>query len=235
MRSAARMTRGRAMTALRGILTRSVTTLITLFGVAVIVFVVIRVAPGNPIAMMLPPGASEADIDRLRALYGLDKSIPEQFFIWLGNVLAGRFRHVDLDPPQRALDRAEPAAGDAGAEPSRAAHRRRRSARRFAFVATRWRETHGGDRRRRRQRHRAFRAGFPLGPGADPGARRRLAGVRDFRPRLAAARSPLRHAVLPDREPASAPLRHHRRPARPHARCRRWRWRCRSPPSSRSC
>jgi peptide/nickel transport system permease protein len=79
------------MTALRGILTRSVTTLITLFGVAVIVFVVIRLAPGDPIAMMLPPGASAADMERLRALYGLDRSIPEQFVIWLGNVLQGDF------------------------------------------------------------------------------------------------------------------------------------------------
>ena len=48
---------------------------VTLFGVAVVVFVVIRVAPGDPIAMMLPPGAGQADIDRLRALYGLDKSL----------------------------------------------------------------------------------------------------------------------------------------------------------------
>jgi peptide/nickel transport system permease protein len=79
------------MNALRGILTRSVTTLITLFGVAVIVFVVIRIAPGDPIAMMLPPGASQADIERLRALYGLDKSILQQFVIWLGSVLEGNF------------------------------------------------------------------------------------------------------------------------------------------------
>jgi peptide/nickel transport system permease protein len=79
------------MTALRGVVTRIVTTLITLFGVAVIVFVVIRVAPGDPIAMMLPPGASEVDIARLRALYGLDKSIAEQFFVWLGNVVRGDF------------------------------------------------------------------------------------------------------------------------------------------------
>ena len=75
------------MNALRAILTRGVTTLITLFGVAVIVFVVIRIAPGDPIAMMLPPGASQADIDRLRAFYGLDKSIIEQFFIWLAGVM----------------------------------------------------------------------------------------------------------------------------------------------------
>ncbi len=66
-------------------------TAITLFGVAVIVFVVIRIAPGDPIAMMLPPGASDEDIARLRALYGLDKSVVEQFFIWLGNVLHGDF------------------------------------------------------------------------------------------------------------------------------------------------
>jgi peptide/nickel transport system permease protein len=64
---------------------------VTLIGVAVIVFVVIRVVPGNPIAMMLPPGATEADIARLTALYGLDKSIPEQFVIWAAGVLQGDF------------------------------------------------------------------------------------------------------------------------------------------------
>ncbi|WP_180375720.1 ABC transporter permease [Mesorhizobium sp. 8] len=76
---------------LRLTFSRLLTTLITLIGVAVIVFVVIRVVPGNPIAMMLPPGASAADIDRLKALYGLDKSIAEQFLIWFGNVLHGDF------------------------------------------------------------------------------------------------------------------------------------------------
>ncbi|HPD92916.1 MAG: ABC transporter permease [Rhodobacter sp.] len=76
---------------LRRFLTRIATTIITLFGVAVIVFVVIRVVPGDPIAMMLPPGATDADIARLQALYGLDKSIPEQFLIWLGGVLHGDF------------------------------------------------------------------------------------------------------------------------------------------------
>ncbi|GAB5375737.1 MAG: ABC transporter permease [Acuticoccus sp.] len=76
---------------MNAIIVRLLTTLITLFGVAVIVFVVIRIAPGDPIAMMLPPGATEADIARLKALYGLDKSIPQQFVLWLGNVLHGDF------------------------------------------------------------------------------------------------------------------------------------------------
>jgi peptide/nickel transport system permease protein len=72
-------------------LTRLLTMIATLFGVAVVVFVVIRIAPGDPIAMMLPPGASQADIDRLRALYGLDKSLIEQFVIWLSGVVHGDF------------------------------------------------------------------------------------------------------------------------------------------------
>jgi peptide/nickel transport system permease protein len=76
---------------LQRLLARLLTMLITLFGVAVVVFVVIRVAPGDPIAMMLPPGAGDDDILRLRTLYGLDKSLVEQFFIWLGGVAQGDF------------------------------------------------------------------------------------------------------------------------------------------------
>lgn len=79
------------MQILRSLLFRLASTAVTLVGVAVIVFFVIRVVPGDPISMMLPPGATEEDIARLTALYGLDKSIPEQFFIWAGGVLQGDF------------------------------------------------------------------------------------------------------------------------------------------------
>ena len=79
------------MPLIRAVLLRLLTTAITLVGVAVIVFVVIRVVPGNPIAMMLPPGATDDDIARLTAQYGLDKSIPEQFLIWGQGVLQGDF------------------------------------------------------------------------------------------------------------------------------------------------
>jgi peptide/nickel transport system permease protein len=69
----------------------------TLFGVAVIVFVLLRVVPGDPIAMMIPPGASQADILRLRALYGLDQPILHQFATWLGQVASGDFgRSISL-------------------------------------------------------------------------------------------------------------------------------------------
>ncbi|MEH6834922.1 MULTISPECIES: ABC transporter permease [Falsihalocynthiibacter] len=73
------------------ILIRLLSTMVTLFGVAVVVFVLVRVAPGNPISMMLPPGATDQDIANLTALYGFDKSLPEQFIIWMGGVLHGDF------------------------------------------------------------------------------------------------------------------------------------------------
>ena len=76
---------------LQRILIRLLTMAVTLFGVAIVVFVVIRIAPGDPIAMMLPPGATQEDIERLRALYGLDKSLIEQFFIWMSGVVQGDF------------------------------------------------------------------------------------------------------------------------------------------------
>src|SRR5216684_3756779 len=63
----------------------------TLVGVAVIVFVLLRVVPGDPIAMMIPPGATPADIEHLRAFYGLDQPILRQFITWFGQALRGDF------------------------------------------------------------------------------------------------------------------------------------------------
>ena len=63
----------------------------TLVGVAVVVFVLVRLVPGNPIALMMPPGATVADVENLRALYGLDRSILEQFLIWVTGLIAGDF------------------------------------------------------------------------------------------------------------------------------------------------
>jgi len=63
----------------------------TLIGVAIVVFVLVRVVPGDPIAMMLPPGATADDVGRLRAMYGLDAPIAKQFVVWSGEVLRGDF------------------------------------------------------------------------------------------------------------------------------------------------
>src|SRR5882672_7048659 len=73
------------------ILNRLIMAAATLFGVALIVFVLLRVVPGDPIAMMISPGASEADIAALRAHYGLDGSLFSQFAVWIRYALRGDF------------------------------------------------------------------------------------------------------------------------------------------------
>lgn len=73
------------------ILSRLVSAAVTLAGVMVVVFVLVRVVPGDPVSMMIAPGASEADIALLRARYGLDLPIWEQFTVWFGQVLQGDF------------------------------------------------------------------------------------------------------------------------------------------------
>ena len=57
--------------------------LLTLAGVAVVVFVLLRVVPGDPVAMMISPGAGPADIAALKAHYGLDAPLLVQFWIWI--------------------------------------------------------------------------------------------------------------------------------------------------------
>ena len=92
------------MPILKNIFIRIFSIMITLTGVAIIVFFVIRVVPGNPISMMLPPGATEDDILRLKTLYGFDKTIIQQFFIWINGVLHGDFGNsISLRQPVLSL------------------------------------------------------------------------------------------------------------------------------------
>ena len=92
------------MPILKRLFIRILSIAVTLIGVSIIVFVVIRVVPGNPISMMLPPGASDDDILRLKTLYGFDKSIIEQFFIWIRGVLSGDFgTSISLRQPVLSL------------------------------------------------------------------------------------------------------------------------------------
>lgn len=80
----------------------------TLLGVSIIAFVILRVIPGNPIVMMLPPQATQQDILELKAQYGLDKPIPVQYGIWLMNVAQGDFGvsiHMKQDVMELIMER----------------------------------------------------------------------------------------------------------------------------------
>ncbi len=76
---------------LHHLLGRLLTALVTLFGVAVVIFCLLRIVPGDPIAMMISPSATPADIAALRAQYGLDLGLLPQFLIWGKSVLSGDF------------------------------------------------------------------------------------------------------------------------------------------------
>ena len=70
-------------------LRRLLMTIPILLGVTIICFALVKIAPGDPIMSLLPPNASQADADRLRELYGLDKPVVVQYLIWLWQVLNG--------------------------------------------------------------------------------------------------------------------------------------------------
>lgn len=73
------------------ILKRIINVLPTLFIVAVIVFAVTRIIPGNPAAALLGPQASVEEIQKMTVQMGLDKPYAEQFLNYLKNLFSGDF------------------------------------------------------------------------------------------------------------------------------------------------
>ncbi|MDP9572152.1 UNVERIFIED_ORG: peptide/nickel transport system permease protein [Agrobacterium larrymoorei] len=63
----------------------------TLLIVAITIFALIRFIPGDPAALMLGDMATPDQIAEMRTELGLDTSLPQQFFVWAGNVLSGDF------------------------------------------------------------------------------------------------------------------------------------------------
>jgi peptide/nickel transport system permease protein len=62
-----------------------------LFGITVLVFVVIRLVPGDPISTVLSRASirDPALVARFRVEYGLDQPLPVQFLAWFRHVVAG--------------------------------------------------------------------------------------------------------------------------------------------------
>ena len=64
-----------------------------LFGVTVVIFLAMRVLPGDPLAMITGEGASyilkEEDLQAARASLGLDKPLHEQYLRWMADVARG--------------------------------------------------------------------------------------------------------------------------------------------------
>src|SRR5215831_9312271 len=61
----------------------------TLLGASIIVFAMVHLAPGDPIAAVMPVDASKEQIDEAKKAYGFDKPLPVQYLKWLGRVATG--------------------------------------------------------------------------------------------------------------------------------------------------
>ena len=78
--------------------------------VAAIVFVIARVVPGDPAAVMLGSNATPADVAALRTQLGLDRPLPVQFVLYIRDILSFNLGNsIFLNRPvvDAMLDRAE--------------------------------------------------------------------------------------------------------------------------------
>jgi len=71
---------------------RLLTMIPTIFGISLVVFVLLRAIPGDPVAVMIGiEQATPEEMVRLRHLLGLDQPVPVQFARYLGRLVRGDF------------------------------------------------------------------------------------------------------------------------------------------------
>ncbi len=72
------------------IIKRLIQMVLVLWIVSLVVFAMMSFT-GDPVFMIVPIDATDAEIDQARRLLGLDRSLPEQYVLFLGNMLSGDF------------------------------------------------------------------------------------------------------------------------------------------------
>lgn len=71
-----------------------------LLGLTLIVFLIMAAIPGDPATAILGSYATPENVERLNQQLGLNRSLPEQYLLWLGNLLEGDFgRSYSLNRP----------------------------------------------------------------------------------------------------------------------------------------
>jgi peptide/nickel transport system permease protein len=69
-------------------------------GITIIVFLIISLIPGDPATAILGSYATPENVAKINKDLGLDKSLPERYLIWLGNIIQGDFgRSFSLNRP----------------------------------------------------------------------------------------------------------------------------------------
>ena len=62
-----------------------------LWAIATVVFLMFRLMPGDPSTAFIDPTFTEDQQREIRAQFGLDRPLPEQYLVYLGNLLRGEF------------------------------------------------------------------------------------------------------------------------------------------------
>ncbi|HEW91559.1 MAG TPA: ABC transporter permease [Thermotogaceae bacterium] len=70
---------------------RTLRALFTALGVSLVAFLILHLAPGDPVKIMLGPYATEENVKALKARYNLDKPLYIQYFTWIKNIFTGEF------------------------------------------------------------------------------------------------------------------------------------------------
>ena len=68
---------------------RLLQSIIVVWGVSVLVFFLLRLAPGDPVSLLLSETASPEQMEAVREKWGLNKPIPVQYMVFLGRALQG--------------------------------------------------------------------------------------------------------------------------------------------------
>ena len=77
----------------RFVVRRLVQAIPTFFGITLLSFIILRLAPGDPVTLMVggTQGMRAEDLAAMRSAYGLDQPLPIQYLSWLAHLLSGDF------------------------------------------------------------------------------------------------------------------------------------------------
>src|SRR5689334_15316123 len=70
---------------------RALLTIPLILGITLVAFLIANALPADPVSVFLPQSAQNKPeiVEAFRREWGLDKSLPEQYLTWLGNVVRG--------------------------------------------------------------------------------------------------------------------------------------------------
>jgi len=63
----------------------------TVFGAMLVMFVLVRILPGDPARLIAGPEALEQDVERIREQLGLNRPLYVQFIDYMASILRGDF------------------------------------------------------------------------------------------------------------------------------------------------